>query len=97
MEIKTKVFLNRVKRAVANALPWVPVVFTGMTVGAAWAGYKQSQRNAKAIGIIKENEKVFVDAFNHNARIQKKMQDDVRDLLDRAMDITEGKEETPAA
>lgn len=96
MEIKTRVFLNKVKRGVKELVPWIPAVFTGLTFGAAWSGYKQSRRNAKAIKTIQANEQVFAGVINHNADCSDRMRKDLDDLMKKAMDITEGKE-PPAA
>lgn len=92
METKTKVFLNKMKRGIEYLVPWIPMVFAGMTVGAAWTGYKQSQRNAKAIRTLRENDMVLADVINHNADCSDKMRKDLDGLMEKAMSITEGKE-----
>ena len=94
---KVKVKWGKVKTFVHDY--WFPL-FGGMTVGAAWGGYKMGFANAKQINKVSDRLEATVEVVENNARCQQydrnrleELQRQQNLLMERALKETEGKAE----
>ena len=97
----------KVQKAKNTAKEYAPFLFAGATIGAAWGAYCNSWGNSckldRVENAVNHNADVLnglIGVVNHNAANSemrlKELERNQKDLFEKALDITEGKE-TPAA
>lgn len=97
----------KIQKAKNAAKEYAPFLFAGATIGAAWGAYCNSWSNSckldRVENAVNHNADVLdgvINVVNHNAtnseKRLKELERNQNELFKRALNITEGKEETPA-
>ena len=104
MKQETRIKWNAFKRGLINfgksLAPLALGAFVGGTIAAAWEGLVISSRNEKEIDKLKDKVDENEEVMYHNARCSKADRNRLNELtrqtnllMEKAMNVTEGKEE----